>query len=114
MTFREVFLGELGDDQDLDWGGDPFEGNIPRRLGPLFPPTPAIRRPYDVALEWIERRRLEGRRVDWGASAARISVAELMLFLSHCYGTYGIPSDLISFLSSLPTSRLYALVASEI
>lgn len=114
MTFREVFLGELGDDEDLDWGGDPFEGNIPIRLGPLFPPAPAIRHPYDLALEWIECKRLQGQRVDWGASAARICVADLLLFLSQCYGAYGIPAELVAFVSTLPASRRYALVASKV
>ncbi len=35
--FREVFVGQLGPNDALDWGGDSDNGNVPQRIGPVFP-----------------------------------------------------------------------------
>jgi hypothetical protein len=39
LTYTDVYIGQLGEGSDpLDWGGD-WNGNVPARLGPFFPPN---------------------------------------------------------------------------
>ena len=111
--FREVFIGELGAGDALDWGGDPDVGNVPRRIGPVFPRTGAAIDPYDVVVDWLRKGRASGRRVDWGAVAIVVQRDDIWEFLTDSYGRYAVPNILIQAFASLDPKRKYALVASE-
>jgi hypothetical protein len=111
MTLRVAYVGELGVDGALDWGGDPRIGNTPTRIGPLFPP--AGRSPYDLLHRSIDLGVLTGRRVDWGAVAARVTVDDIRAFAAECYGPE-VPADVDSLIASLDPTRPYALVACEL
>lgn len=109
--FREVFLGELGPAEALDWGGDPDVGNVPRRIGAIFPRGTASD-PFDVFAEWYAQGRFTGRRVDWGACAAVVTPRDVHAFLVACYGRDGIPPAIVQTVAALDPDRRYALVAS--
>jgi CheY-like chemotaxis protein len=112
MPIREVYVGALGRNMQLDWGGDPDVGNVPRRLSPIFPISGARIHPYTLVINWIACERLRGRRVDWGAYAASVSIADLHEILLTSYGAGRIPAELMTFVSSLTTNRRYAIVAA--
>jgi hypothetical protein len=111
MTYLDVYVGELGPDGALDWGGDQRTGNIPVRIGPFFGGT--HREAWNLVHDSIAMNTLTGRRVDWGAVAARVTVAELRAFANECYGA-DVPADITEFIASLNPARMYALVASEL
>lgn len=113
MLFQEVFLGEAARDGALDWGGDPDVGNVPARIGPLFPVSGAHVHPYRLLFDWLASGRLQGRRVDWGAYAAAVTQADVTAFLETCYGRDGVPADLVRLALSLEPGRRYTLIASE-
>ena len=114
LAIREVFVGELGEHSALDWGGDPEKGNVPKRVGPLFPMRAAIIDPHRQVLNWIASGRLRGRRVDWGALAAIVTVRDLREFIVASYGADRMPSELTALLLELDPKRQYALVASAL
>jgi hypothetical protein len=111
MTYRDVYVGELGPDEALDWGGDPRIGNAPKRIGPFF--HPIDKSPYELLHRAIDMNTLTGRQVDWGAVAARVTVDDIRAFVDECYGP-DVPADIASFIASLDPTRPYALVASEL
>lgn len=112
MTYRDVYIGELGDDEALDWGGTFERGNAPVRIGPFFPHT-ARTVPWDLLRRQIDARRLTGERVDWGAVVARVTVDDIRAFAHDCYGSE-VPAEVAEFVESLEPTRRYALVASEL
>ena len=113
MTTRDVYVGELGAGDALDWGGEPRTGNLPTRIGPFFPGYGATRNPHETLIHFIDSGVLKGRKVDWGAYAAKITTTELKLFSENCYGPR-VPKDVVAFIASLDAARSYALVACEI
>src|SRR5258706_288946 len=112
MAFREVYVGALGRNQKLDWGGDFDVGNVPTRLSPLFPMTGARVHPYTLVLNWINCGRLQGGQVDWGAYAARVTIGDLHEILLTSYGAGRIPGELMTFAHSLTPFRRYAVIAA--
>jgi hypothetical protein len=113
VTTYDVYLGELGPDGALDWGGEPNIGNIPKRIGPFFPAYGLRTSPYEMVVDQIGRGVLDGKKVDWGSHAARVTVAQLSAFVAACYGS-GVPVELAMFLATLDVGRSYALVACEL
>lgn len=113
VRFREVFVGELGANDTLDWGGDRDEGNVPARLGPVFPRNGAVVDPFSVVIDWLRRGRASGRRVDWGAVALVVTRDDLHAFAVDCYGRERLPGALTDLILALDPQRRYALVASE-
>jgi len=109
MTIYDVYIGELGADGALDWGGT-HSGNIPKRTSPFFPRYGATEDPYGVAVGWIKSGRLKGKKVDWGSWAAEVGTDDIFDFLHAVYG--GVPSELQAFIGGLAPRR-YALVACE-
>jgi hypothetical protein len=112
MTERSVYVGEIGAEGALDWGGDPRSGNIPRRIGPFFPGYGAREHPHELLIDWIDRGILSGIKTDWGASAARVTVNDLRYFIEFCYGRR-VPDELSAFLITLNPETTYALVGCE-
>jgi hypothetical protein len=110
MTHRDVYIGELGPDGALDWGGDPRTGNVPKRLGPFILSSGA----HDRLLDAIASGKFDGKKVDWGAHAARVTVRQIREFLAACKDSGPSPGDLEDFLTTLDPTRSYALVAAEL
>lgn len=112
MAIREVYVGALGRNLKLDWGGDFDVGNVPARLSPLFPIAGARVHPYTLVRNWISCGRIQGRQVDWGAHAASITTGDLHEILLTSYGAGRIPAELMTFVSSLQSFRRYAIIAA--
>jgi hypothetical protein len=108
VTVFHLYVGELGTDAALDWGGESGRGNIPQRIGPWFP---AANRDA-VRLSRIIIDELGGRRVDWGAEAARVGVEQLRRFATQFYGD-AVPAQVAEFVATLDPERSYALVLME-
>jgi hypothetical protein len=107
VTVFYLYVGELGADAALDWGGEFGRGNTPERIGPWLPTLGR-----DLALSRIITDELGGRRVDWGAVAARVSVEQLRRFAAQFYGD-AAPVEVTGFVEALDPGRSYALVLME-
>ena len=108
MTVFSLYVGELGADGALDWGGEFGRGNVPQRIGPWFP----SRNSDSLRLSRIITDELGGRRVDWGAEAARVDVEQLRRFAARFYGE-AVPAEVTEFVATLDPDRSYALVLME-
>jgi hypothetical protein len=125
MTQTDVYIGQLSEGPDpLDWGGDYRVGNVPRRLGPFFPPS--RRGAFRALIRKIRNEQFAGKQVDWGAWAATVTKDQIFEFIEEVYEsdrTYLDPSymphlypfleELKMFARSLPDES-FALVASEL
>jgi len=110
MTYRDVYVGELGEDDALDWHGTFATGNIPTRIGPFFPRAGDA---WNLLHRRVDAGGSVGERVDWGAVAVRVTVDDLRAFVSDCYGS-DVPAQVGEFIDTLDPARRYALVASEL
>jgi len=113
VAFSDVYIGELGRRGALDWGGDPKVSNTPKRIGPMFPHLPGFRGPWFKLNASIRDGILDGKQVDWGAIAARVTVPELRAFVHRCYGDDVAP-QLAEFIAGLDPDRSYALVGTDL
>ena len=125
MTITNVYIGKLSEGPDpLDWGGNYRRTNVPPRLGAFFPP--ARRDPFFTLLGKIREGHLDGKQVDWGASAANVSRQQIVEFIEEIYRgdeTFLDPTsaphlfpklgELTRFVATLADER-YALVAIEV
>ena len=127
MTYYDVYIGKLAEGPDpLDWGGD-WNGNVPTRESPFFPPGTGSEAPFFQLISRITDGRLPGKQVDWGGWVAKASKAEILNFISEVYRDdgwytdrtamphlYGRFQELLSYVRGLPDGEFYALVASEL
>jgi len=128
MTFRNVYIGDLADGPDpFDWGGDWNIGNCPPVKSPHFPhPGGGMtgEHRHSLVIVGIRDGRFEGQHVDWGASVAKVSKAEILKFIAEVYGDedanrsllphqYVIYQQLMEFVRNLSATAHYALVANE-
>ena len=114
MTFCSTYIGDLADPA-FCWDGGDWNGNIPRGIGPAFPPAPAPD-PYNGKFhDWVARRKVTCRQTDYGGWVARVGKAQLLDFIQYCYGSDRdeAVSELIDFVNSLEDTGQYALVAEE-
>ena len=83
MTMRWSYIGALGKNGALDWGGDD-SGNIPAsgQFLPDWEDTKLYLRIRDHAREG----RYAGKQVDWGAFAIKVTGPEMLSVLEDCYG----------------------------
>lgn len=133
MPVCSVFIGAV-DDPDFSW--DPAAAkspyyNLPRRLGPFFPPSNHLGRygAWSLLIDRIRSGRYIGRQVDWGGFAARVDLEEVRHFVEEVFPAgfdFGSPpefprmyahleealAELRGFLGSLPQGEYY-LVAAE-
>ena len=121
MTYLDVYIGNL-DDPSFDWGNGNWQGNVPRRKSPFFPP-PA---PFQLIIQNVERGLLDGRQTDWGGWTARVTGKYLKDFVHTYYsgerGRYDKCivhlaqqlAELRAFSDTLLDDKLYALVATEL
>lgn len=115
-----VYIGDPAD-PDFKWQGGNWDGNVPRRIGPLFPPP----EPFQLLLDRIETGRLSGAQVDWGGWVARADRAAVRAFIDDSYpGEWraryrdrehmiGQLNELTGFAAGLDPHAEYLLVAIE-
>src|ERR1035437_2205434 len=130
MTYRDVFIGELSDGADpLDWGGN-WNGNVPQAVSTTFPPHGGGMLgglPFSQLQDRISSGKFQGKQVDWGGWAAKVTRQEILDFIAEVYlgdewytdpklmpHLYQNMQTLIAYVRGLPEDRAFALVATEL
>jgi hypothetical protein len=114
MTMRWSYIGELGPNDRLDWGGD-NTCNIP--VSGQFLPDWNDNSLYFRIKQFADCGEFEGRQIDWGAWAVKVNGPELQRILSDCYGDLdAVKPDVllgryVSFAKELGEDHRVALVA---
>ena len=117
MPLKWSYLGKLGPDDKLDWGGT-WTGNIPGS-GHILPDL------HDVSIyitirDLAHKGEYEGAQVDWGACAIKVNGPELLAVLRECYDRLddAPPKSLlgryVSFATSLGTDKYVAFLSVEL
>ena len=116
MTICEVYVGDLRD-PCFKWEGGNWNGNIPARLSPIFPPLPGnYNRAYDT---WVSSAGVASRQTDFGGHVAQVTRSHIIDFVDQSYQGERSPearariNDLRNFVNTLEADQLYALVATE-
>jgi hypothetical protein len=115
MTMRWSYLGKLGSNGELDWGGN-WDCNVPVRILPDLHETKLYLIIRGLAREGAHA----GREVDWGASAIKVNGPEVMDILRSVYGDLERfkPKDTIGkyvqFARDLGSERFAAFIAAEL
>lgn len=117
MTMRWVYIGALGEDGALDWGGGDYD-NTPAG-GQFLPDWEGT----DLYLKIRQHARdgtYSGKELDWGSSAIKVNGPEMLAVLEDCYGDLasappGSPlARYTDFAKSLGPDNLVALVSCEL
>ena len=113
---RWSYVGKLGKDGALDWGGDK-NGNIP--VSGLFLPDWEDTKLYLRIRGYAREGAYEGGQIDWGAFAIKVNGPEMLTVLEECYGRMDAvnPKTLLgryaAFARKLGTENYVALVSAE-
>ena len=113
---RWSYVGALGKDGALDWGGDD-SGNIP--ASGHFLPDLEDTKIYLIIRGYAREGAYEGRQVDWGAFAIKVNGPEMLTILEECYGSLdGVgPKTILgkhaAFARKLGTDNYVALISCE-
>jgi hypothetical protein len=128
MTYYDVYIGRL-DDPSFSWDGGNWNGNVPHRLSPFFPPyaRPGLR-VWDEFHRRLASGEFKGRQTDWGGWVAPASKAQIEAFMADLY--FPRPSlenlkrlfphvtdpldELVAFVSDMDDDGQFALVATEL
>lgn len=118
---KHVYIGFFHSiEQKFDYNSYDNIGNIPKRQSPFFPfPTEFT----NLILKNIKNKKIEGRKVDYGAFVAKVNqkeilqlineveikYEELMLVAKYDYGF----SELKNYVRELSSSEVYALTTME-
>ena len=130
ITHRDVYIGELSTGSDpLDWGGD-WNGNVPDAKSPMFPPHgigSLSEDPFSQLIDRISSGKFQGKQVDWGGWAAKVTKEEILDFIAEVYQgdewyidpevmphLYQNMQTLMDNVRSLPEGGAFALVATEL
>jgi hypothetical protein len=114
---RWSYVGELGKDGALDWGGN-NSGNIP--VSGRFLPDWADTKLYLTIRGYAREGAYEGGQVDWGAFAIKVNGPEMLTVLKECYGNMDVvdPTTLLgtyaAFARKLGTEHHVALGSAEL
>jgi len=117
MTVCVVYVGDL-DNPRFKWEGGDWNGNVPPRLSPEFPPRPQH---YNGDFHaWVQKTRVECKQTDFGGWTARVTKSQIAEFIAEVYrGDEELPwvkdglIELNAFVDTLDGRRVYALVATE-
>lgn len=116
MTICEVYVGNLKD-TGFKWEGGNWNGNIPARLSPIFPPlTGNYNRTY---ASWLSSVGVESRQTDFGGHVAKVTRSQILDFIASSYANECAPeerervNDVTQFVNTLLEDQFYALVATE-
>jgi hypothetical protein len=118
MPFYDVYIGDL-QDPTFHWEGGDWNGNVPHRLSPFFPPgyLSGLKDSFWALITKIETNIFDRKQTDWGGWVARISKDQLLAFIHELYGDYEqSPSleELRDYVTTLDPEKRYALVATEL
>ena len=117
MTACVVYVGDLADPTYKREGGD-WNGNVPARLSPEFPPMAGH---YNEAFHtWVKAISVKCEKTDFGGWVACVTKSEIVEFvdLGYC-GSETLPwvaerlIELKEFVSTLDEDVQYGLVATE-
>jgi hypothetical protein len=114
MTYYFSYIGD-SEDPNFQWD-QPLDaayrtGNLPRRLIP-------IEAYYSLAIgvfgmiELIEAGRYDGKQIDWGAWAVKLSGEQLVALFKAQPALLG-PDTLLESITRLDPMRSYVIVAAE-
>ncbi len=119
MSFLDVYIG-YADNYSFDCS------DVPKRQSPFFPNGSAA---WTKLKRDIEEGKISGRKVDWGAWAAKMTKAEIQAFIAEVHPPkwcrqyrknqkmWGAPDEygeLVAFVDALESDKVYILVASEL
>ena len=116
MTICVVYVGDI-EDPTFKWDGD-WNGNVPARLSPEFPPMPQH---YHADFHaWVKATGVVCEQTDFGGWVARVTKSQIADFIAEVYkGGRILPwfegalEDLKKFVENLDNSHVYGLVATE-
>jgi hypothetical protein len=110
MTYCSTYIGDL-DHPEFKWEGGDWSGNIPPRLGPVFPPGPKhFHATFDA---WVGQTGVINKQTDFDGWVARVTKPQLLEFIAFCYGeevTEAVQT-LIAFVNKLDETKEYGLVS---
>ncbi len=117
MTVCVVFVGDL-DDPTFKWEGGNWNGNVPARLSPEFPP---MTQHYNADFHtWVKAVGVKCEQTDFGTWVACVTKAQITDFITLVYrGKEDLPwvveslKDLKMFVAELSDTKGYGLVATE-
>ncbi len=117
MTVCVVYVGDL-DDPSFKWEGGDWNGNVPARLSPAFPP---MTQHYNADFHaWVKAVGVKCEQTDFGAWVACVTKSQIMDFITQVYrGKEDLPwvldriKDLNDFVAELKCTKVYGLVATE-
>lgn len=117
MTVCVVYVGDLAD-PTFKWEGGDWNGNVPARLSPEFPPMAGH---YNAAFHaWVKAKGVTCEKTDFGGWVARVTKAHIFEFLAEAYrGNEELPwvvdrlPELKRFVETLLEAHEYGLVATE-
>ncbi len=114
MTERWIYIGELGENGALDWGGDPNLGNIPKHLQPSIYGDDG----FWIVVRLVDSGEFEGGKIDWGAWALKLNGPQLREVLTRVFSAGIWPKqaidDYVAFADKLGPGEYVALVAAEL
>ena len=114
MTERWIYIGELGENGALDWGGDPNLGNIPKHLQPSIYGDDG----FWIVVRLVDSGEFEGRKIDWGAWALKLNGPQLREVLTRVFSVDirrgNAAEEHIAFADKLGPDKYVALVAAEL
>ena len=114
MTYCSTYIGDLAG-PSFKWNGGDWNGNIPPRISPTFPP---VRMPNNYNRkfhDWVASTKVTCKQTDYGGWVARVGKAQLLDFIQYCYGSERdeAVNKFVDFVNSLEDAGQYALVAEE-
>ncbi len=117
MTTSIVYVGDLKD-PNFRWKGGDWDGNVPARLSPEFPPMSGnYNEPFHA---WVKTKGITCAQTDFGGWVARVTKSQIFEFIAEAYrGNEDLPwvkvslPDLKQFVGTLLTEHEYGLVATE-
>ena len=93
------------------WEGGDWNGNIPGRLGPEFPPAP---KHYNAIFHaWVSDAGVTCKKTDFDGWVARVNKQQILAYIKYCYGvdTKAELEKQLKFINTLDDSKQYGLVA---
>ena len=117
MPMTWSYLGKLGPEGKLDWGGS-STGNIPA-TGWILPDLDDLKI-YLKIREHARNGNYEGKQIDWGAFAIKVNGPELLTVLSECHDNIesvnleSLLGRYVSYAKSLGSKNYVAFVSVEL
>ena len=110
MTYCSTYIGDL-DHPEFKWEGGDWNGNIPPRLGPVFPPGPAHY--HSTFYAWVDKVGVVNKQTDFDGWVARVTQPQILDFIEFCYGLEitDAVEHLINFVHTLDDAKEYGLVS---